>query len=117
MFEGVTKKERMGLPALAAVAVVAVVAGVAFAGMLVFAKEVVGDPTARAVAAMLKAPVPVEQEAEDAALARAFRVDEEIEVIAPYRPHRLARGREVARGDERWAVPVAEAAPMCPVVR
>ena len=115
MFENVTSKQRMGLPAAAAVAAGA---AVAFGGMLLAAKVIVGDPLAAAVAGMQRAPLPVEREAEEAALAQAFRVDEEIVVVAPGRPRRLVQGRPVARADQRWTVPVAVAeAPMCPVAR
>lgn len=113
MFENVTSKQWMGLPAAAAVAGVATVA---FAGMLLAAKVIVGDPLAEAVAAMQQAPVPVERGAEEAALARTSRVDEEIVVVAPSRPPRFVQGRPVARADQRWTGPVAEA-PMCPVAR
>ena len=115
MFENVTSKRRMGLPAAAAVAAVA---AVAFGGMLLAAKVIVGDPLAEAVAGMRRAPIPVEREAEEAAPARAFRVDEEIVVVAPGRPPRLVQGRPVARAEPRWTAPVAVAeAPMCPAAR
>lgn len=115
MFDSVTTKERMGWPARAAVAGAA---ALAFAGMLAFAKVTVGDPMAGALAGMMRAPAPTQEEAEAAALAARFRVDEEIMVVAPHQPPRLAaRARPARAFDAALEAPVGELAPMCPVVR
>lgn len=107
MFESITKKERLGVSRLA---LVVAVTAVAFGAQLVLFAGTVAKPLAGAIGDMRTTP---------AQLARANlpEFEEEIVVVAPYRPRRVLHARAAPlRRDAAWVAPqyVDAAVAHCP---
>lgn len=96
MFESITRRER---PGVARVAVVVAATAVAFGAQLVLFAGVVAKPLAVAVAGM-NAPPPQVSPAD------LPEFEEEILVVAPYRPRRVLHARATpSREDVAWTAP------------